>query len=77
MPIQTEIDYTKHHHRVMDQIIKDYIASLKGERMVHFLPYQPKNIIKQMSALHIEMDALHELIEMETITSEMVEDQNF
>ena len=72
MPVQTEEEYyAKNHRAVMDKIIKDQIASLKGESVVDFTPYAPKNIIKKMSALKVNMDALQELIEMEKTKSKM------
>ena len=59
----------------MDKIINDHMASLKGERVVDFSQYEPKNIIKQMSALKVKMDALQELIETEKTTSKTFFDE--
>ena len=46
MPDQTkQEDYAKHHPAVVDKTIKDQIASLKGESVVDFTPYEPKKVI--------------------------------
>ena len=48
MPVQTEKDdYAKHRHSVMDEIIQDQIASLKGESVVDFTPYKPKTLLSR------------------------------
>ena len=61
----------------MDKIFNDQITSLKGESVVDFTLYEPKNIIEQMSALKVKMNALQELIKTENTTPKMVEDQSF
>ena len=55
MPVQTEEeDYAKHHRVGMDMIVKDGIASLKGETVVDFTPYKPK-IVEQMKLNGVEL----------------------
>ena len=61
----------------MDKIIKDRVASLKCDRVVDMSLYKPKNIIEQMSALKVKINALEELIETKNTTSKTVGDKLF